>query len=90
MSTSLTPEQGVALFKRLATDDDFRVRFQADPPAAMEAAGIDPKLCETLSSKCCQPRQIASKEEFAALVADIESKAFALALEMEVPKVSID
>lgn len=90
MSTSLTPEQGVALFKRLASDDDFRARFEADPPAAMAQVGIDPKLCETLSSKCCQPQRIAGKEEFAALVADIESTEFALALEMEVPKVSID
>jgi putative modified peptide len=90
MSTSLSPEQGLTLFKRLADDDDFRARFQADPPAAMAEAGIDPKLCETLSSRCCQPRAIGGKKAFADLVQDIESEAFALALEMEIPKVSID
>lgn len=90
MASALTPEQGVALFKRLASDDGFRSRFEADPPAAMAEAGIDPKLCESLSAKCCQARTIAPKQAFAALVEDLEGEEFQQALEMETPKVSID
>lgn len=87
MSASLPTEQGVALIKRLASDDGFRDRFQADPVSAMAEVGIDPGVCKSLDQSCCAPRDIASKEAFAALLEDIDGSAFAAAMEFKTPQI---
>lgn len=87
MSASLPTEQGVALIKRLATDDGFRDRYQKDPVSAMAEVGIDPGVCKSLQQSCCTAREIASKEAFAALLEDIGGAAFAAAMEFNTPQI---
>lgn len=88
MSASLPTEQGVALIKRLATDDDFRDRFRKDPPSAMEEVGVDPDLCKSLHRSCCAPKDdLAPKQAYADLLDDISGAQFAAAMEFKAPQV---
>jgi len=88
MSASLPTEQGVALIKRLASDDGFRDRFQADPVSAMAEVGIDTVVCKSLKRSCCEARdELAPKEDYAALLEDIDGSAFAAAMEFKTPQI---
>lgn len=87
MSESLPIEQGVVLIKRLATDDEFRARFEKDPTAAMVEAGVDPGVCETLKASCCEVKPLAPKEDYAALLDDIGGTAFLAAMEFKTPQI---
>lgn len=38
--TRLTREHELSLLKKLSTDDDYRARFEKDPPAALKEIGV--------------------------------------------------
>lgn len=84
----LSNEQGLTLLKRLAEDDAFRSAYSADPKAALASMGVDKATLETLDAKCFAQVELADKKEFAALLADTDSKNMTAAMAMDVPKVS--
>lgn len=84
----LSNEQGLTLLKRLAEDDAFRSAYSADPKAALATMGVDKATLETLDAKCFAQVELADKEDFAALLADTDSKNMTAAMAMDVPKVS--
>ncbi len=84
----LSNEQGLTLLKRLAEDDAFRSAYSADPKAALASMGVDKATLETLDAKCFAEVELAGKKEFAALLADAESKQTTAAMAMDIPKVS--
>lgn len=86
----LPKDKGLILLQKLATDDGFRTRFEADPRAAMLDIGIRPEDLSALKSSCCDPKKIAGKEEFAKLLAEMESQAFVAAMSMHTPNIKLD
>jgi len=88
--TTLPNDQGNELLRRLATDDDFRTRFEADPAAALVELGVDTSTVAGLAEKCCTARPLAAKADFAALVKQADTSQFTAAMAMNVPTMAID
>lgn len=85
----LTREQGIALLGKLAHDDAFRASFESDPAAAMAGIGIPQQTLQALGSECLQPRTLAPKAVFEALLANIDGEEFQLAMSMHVHTLNI-
>lgn len=88
MASMLSNEQGLALLKRLATDDAFRSAYSADPKSALASLGVDQATIDQLDEKCLAPVELADKTAFAALLANTEAKNMTAAMAMDVPRVS--
>jgi putative modified peptide len=88
--TTLPDDQGRALLRKLATDDDFRARFEIDPASALLELGVDAADIAALSKSCCQPRPLAEKSAFADLLEQVDSAQFNAAMAMNVPRMRLD
>lgn len=88
--TMLPNDQGTELLRKLATDDDFRAAFEADPTAALLGLGVDKATVAALTDGCCKPRRLADKSAFADLVKQADSTQFNAAMAMSVPRASLD
>ena len=64
--TRLPKEHELALLKRLSTDDDFRSRFEQDPPGAMKEAGSPGAAIASLDPANLKPGKLADKATLAA------------------------
>lgn len=89
MSGKLPEEQGIALIRRLADDDAFRDRFSKDPAAALRELGVSDTVIKSLDSKCVEARALAPKDDFAALLDDINGEALQAAMRMQTPEVRL-
>ena len=88
--TTLPEDQGRNLLRKLATDDDFRARFEADPESALRESGVDAAAVADLSRSCCQPRKLADKAAFTELLAQVDTAQFNAAMAMNVPRLQLD
>lgn len=88
--TSLPKDQGMSLLRKLATDDGFRTRFEADPRSAMLEVGISPETISELKASCCDSKKIADKTAFEKLLAEMESEATIAAMSMHTPNIKLD
>lgn len=84
---AISPEQGRALMARLADDDTFRARYEVDPRACLREIGVPEATLQNLRVICFWPRALAPKAAFQALVDEMDSEAFAQALEFRIPKI---
>ncbi len=69
---TLTEGQALALLRKLATDDDFRKRFQAKPATALVEIGVPPETIVHFAAKCLGPCRIAPKDTFANAVEKLD------------------
>ncbi len=89
MSGRLPSDQGIELIRHLACDDAFRHRFEADPSSAMAELGISPQIIESLGPKCKLARTLAPKAAFVSLLNNLDSEAFEIAMQMQVPQAAL-
>lgn len=90
MKKAMLPgDDGIVLMRRLATDDAFRDRFEADPASAMTEAGVSRSAIDNLDASCCQKIELAPKAHFAKLLDDVDSDLFQVAMSMHVQKLKI-
>jgi putative modified peptide len=87
--TMLPSEKGVELMRKLATDDAFRARFEADPVSALAEVGVDQNSLSGLDATCAQRKTLASKETFAEMLKDVDSVQFHAAMSMQVQQLKI-
>ncbi len=64
--TVLKEEQAVGLLRRLATDDDFRRRYECDPSDALLHFGLPRAMIEALPAANLVPVKLADKSHFLA------------------------
>jgi len=82
---TLTNEQCVALIKELATNDEFRKRYEDKPAAALVELGIPYHTVVNLNAACLAPRRLADKETFAAAQKDLSEEALSAYQSMKAP-----
>ncbi|MBX3687995.1 MAG: NHLP-related RiPP peptide [Dokdonella sp.] len=61
---TLTTEQTRQLVHRLATDDAYRSRFEANPAKALAELGVDGSVIDGLDAQCLQACKLGSKDVF--------------------------
>lgn len=83
----ISPQHGALLFSLLATDDDFRSRYERDPAGCLRAIGVPESTLAFLWPKCLLPRALAPKSAYTALLEHMDSEAYAAAMEFQSPKV---
>lgn len=60
----LTDGETIQLLRELATNDDFRAAYSADPAAALLELGVPQTTVAGMNSICFAPCVLASKQEF--------------------------
>jgi putative modified peptide len=90
MGKSMLPRHhGIALLRKLASDDSFRQRFEIDPARELAKLGIDVKTIEGLDASCCQSSKLDAKETYAKLLEDVDGEQFHVAMSMHVHQITI-
>jgi putative modified peptide len=89
MSGRLPRDKGIELIRHLAQDDAFRNRFESDPSSAMVELGISAEIIAALGPKCKFARTLAPKTAFVALLENVDSEAFEIAMDMQVPQAAL-
>ncbi len=65
-SVRLPKAQELQVLNKLATDDDYRARFEKNPAAALKEVGVDEATLNQLDPASLQPGQLADKAAIAA------------------------
>jgi putative modified peptide len=86
---TLTNAQCAMLIKELATNDEFRRRYEQKPAAALVELGVPYHTVMNLNPACLAPRQLADKETFQAAQEQLGTEATRHYLSMTVPKARI-
>ncbi|HQX34688.1 MAG: NHLP-related RiPP peptide [Xanthomonadales bacterium] len=87
--STLTRDQGVALLRKLSTDDAFRELFESKPAKALHEAGIPSDTIVNLNAACLCPGKLASKEALAQVLGQLDEQTFASALKMIIPSINL-
>jgi putative modified peptide len=72
--SKLTEDEALALLAKLATDDDFRRRFEVKPARALIEIGVSPETVVNLGAKCLGGCRITSKEAFASALKSLDQR----------------
>lgn len=86
---TLTNAQCATLIKELATNDEFRRRYEEKPAAALVELGVPYDTVVNLNAACLVPRQVADKATFQTAQEQLGSEATKQYLTMAVPKARI-
>jgi putative modified peptide len=87
--STLSKDEGIALLRKLSTDDGFRELFENKPAKALHEAGIQSDTIVNLRAACLCPGKLASKEELAQVLERMGEQTFASALKMIVPSIKL-
>ena len=87
---NITKAQMLNLLGKLATDDGFRSRFEADPASALQEAGIPADQVQGFPSNQTQPGQLAGKATFEAARQRIAADNAAELMCMIIPNFRLD
>lgn len=88
--STLTIEQCRKLIHELATNDEFRRRYEDKPAAALVELGIPFHVVVNLKASCLSSRQLAGKEIFQAADRKLEDESIQLFASFKVPAVWIE
>lgn len=88
--SKLSREHSLALLHKLATDDDFRSRFEEKPAAALVELGVPLEIIVNLRASCLAPITLADKKHFADVYTKLNSAAIEQFLFFRVPNASLD
>jgi len=89
-NASLSREHSLFLLHKLATDDDFRGRYEQKPAAALAELGVPLETIVNLKASCLATRTLASKELFRTAHSELAAAATDQCLTMIVPTVKTD
>lgn len=87
--STLTKDQALALLRKLATDDDFRTRFENKPAKALTEVGLTAESIIELKACCLKPTKLAEKEHFAGIVEALNQAALQEAMSMIIPQMKL-
>lgn len=87
---ALTIEQCRQLIRELATNDDFRRRYEDKPAAALVELGIPFHVVVNLKASCLSSKKLASKEVFQAADEQLKDESAQHFASFKVPAVWID
>lgn len=88
--SKLSREHSLALLQKLATDDDYRARYEEKPAAALAELGVSLETIVNLKASCLTSTSLASKEHFQTAQAELSVAAADQCLIMIVPTVKMD
>jgi putative modified peptide len=83
---TLTMAQCATLIRELASNDEFRRRYEEKPAAALVELGVPFHTVINLNAACLVPRRLADKETFQKAQAELDSEATRQYLTMTVPR----
>lgn len=86
----LSHEHSLALLHKLATDDDFRGRYEQKPAAALAELGVPLETIVNLKASCLGSTRLADKKHFQAAHSELISAAAEACVEMIVPTVKMN
>lgn len=89
-NASLSHEHSLALLHKLATDDDFRGRYEQKPAAALAELGVPLETIVNLKASCLASTSLADKAHFQSAHAQLAAAAADQCLVMIVPTVKMD
>jgi len=88
--SSLSREHSLALLQKLATDDDFRSRFEQKPAAALAELGVPHETIINLKASCLAPATLADKPRFIQAHQELSNAAAENCLMMVIPNAQLD
>lgn len=86
---ALTIEQCRKLIHELATNDEFRIRYEDKPAAALTELGIPFHVVVNLNANCLAPKKLPRKEVFQAASKNLTDEIVGHYASMHVPSVRI-
>lgn len=89
-NASLSREHSLALLHKLATDDDFRSRYEQKPAAALAELGVPLETIVNLKASCLAPTTLADKAHFADAHSTLTNAAADRCMAMIIPSVKMD
>lgn len=90
IDSKLSREHSLALLHKLATDDDFRSRFEQKPAAALAELGVPHETIVNLKASCLGPTSLTDKGHFQVAHAQLMATAADQCLKMIVPTVKMN
>ena len=89
-NASLSREHSLALLHKLATDDDFRSRYERKPAAALAELGVPHETIVNLKASCLASTSLADKAHFESAHVQLAAAATDQCLTMIIPTVKMD
>jgi len=89
-NASLSREHSLALLHKLATDDDFRGRYEQKPAAALAELGVPLETIVNLKASCLMARTLANKNHFLQAHVTLKDATAENCLDMIVPNAQLN
>ncbi len=89
-NASLSREHSLALLHKLATDDDFRNRYEQKPAAALAELGVPSETIVNLKALCLASISLAEKSHFTAAYKSLANATADCCLDFVVPNGKLD
>ena len=89
-NASLSREHSLALLHKLATDDDFRSRYERKPAAVLAELGVPHETIVNLKASCLASSSLADKEYFQAAYEELATVVVDECLVMTWPTIKMD
>lgn len=86
---TLTNEQCAKLIQELASNDEFRARYQEKPAAALVELGVPYHTVVNLDPACLVPAPLADRKTFEAAQSRLDTESMNTYLSMNIPKARI-
>ena len=86
----LSREHSLALLRKLATDDDFRSRYEQKPAAALAELGVPLQTIVNLKAACLASAALAEKGRFIQAYAELANGTADECLMMTPPQLKLD
>ena len=87
---SLTKDLAVALVRKLAVDDGFRLSYEANPAQALAAIGVSRDVIDRISPENLTPLKLADKQTFQEALELLRADAATICLCQIPPQIGID
>ncbi|HEY9112160.1 MAG TPA: NHLP-related RiPP peptide [Rhodanobacteraceae bacterium] len=88
--SKLSREHSLALLHKLATDDDFRSRYEQKPAAALAELGVPLNTIVNLKASCLASTSLADKDHFMKAHGELNNMAAENCLMMVIPNPQLD
>lgn len=86
----LTDAKTIQLLRELATNDDFRASYSADPAAALIALGVPETIVACMNPLCFAPAMLASKQDFLETLELASTMGIDRSQSMAIPKLRLE
>jgi putative modified peptide len=88
--SKLSREHSLALLQKLATDDDYRARYEEKPAAALAELGVPHETIINLKASCLMAQPLADKAHFSDSYQELTNAAADCCVGMITPNSRLD